>query len=75
MGVGQSLFKAQGGIYSLRKQWGDGADSVWGKQSPVTLCLNLSVVGGLILIMEKSVVFSAPCLKPLILAHFRVSEK
>jgi hypothetical protein len=60
---------------SLIKQWGDGADSVWGKQSPVTLCLNLSVVGDLILIMEKSVVFSAPCLKPLILAHFRVSEK
>jgi hypothetical protein len=37
--------------------------------------LNLSVVGGLILIVEKSVVFSATCLKPLILAYFRVSEE
>jgi hypothetical protein len=62
-------------INSLIKQWGGGANSVWGKQSPATLCLNLSVVGGLILIVEKSVVFSAICLKALILAHFRVSEK
>jgi hypothetical protein len=62
-------------INSLIKQWGDGANSVWGKQSPVTLFLNLSDPSDLILIMEKSVVFSATCQKPLILAHFRVSEK
>ena len=46
-----------------------------GAKSPVTLCLNLSVPSDLILIMEKSVVFSATCLKPLILAYFRASEK
>ena len=62
-------------INNLIKQWGDGANSVWGKQSPVTLCPDLSVPSDLILIMEESVVFLAPCLKPLILAHFRVSEK
>jgi hypothetical protein len=60
---------------NLIKQWGDGANSVWGIDSPVTLCPDLSVLSDLILIMEKSVIFSAPCLKPLILAHFRVSEK
>jgi len=34
----------------------------------------LTVPSDLILIMDKYVVFSAPCLKALILAHFRVSE-
>jgi hypothetical protein len=60
---------------SLIKQWGGGANSVWGKQSPAILCPNLSVPSDLILIMEKSVVFSAPGLKPLILAHFRATKK
>jgi hypothetical protein len=44
-------------------------------QDQPLLASNLSVVGDLILIMEKSVVFSAHCLKPLILAHFGASEK
>jgi hypothetical protein len=60
---------------SLIKQWGGGANSVWGKQSPATLCQDLSVPSDLILIMEKYVVFSAPCVKALILAHYRASEK
>ena len=74
-GAGEALFQPLIGSNSLFMQWVGGAISVWGKQSPATLCLNLSVVGGLILIMEKSVVFSASCLKPLILAYFRASEE
>lgn len=73
--VGKPLFPPSKVRNSLIKQWIGGANSVWGKQSPATLCLNLSVVGGLILIMEKSGVFSATCLKPLILAYFRASEE
>ena len=69
--MGGSLFKTPRMRNSLIKQWGDGADSVWGKQSPVTLCASLSVPSDLLLIVGKSAVFSAPCLKPLILAHFR----
>jgi len=56
---------------NLIKQWVGGANSVWGKQSPATLCLNLSDPPDLILTMEKYVVFSVTCLKPLILAYFR----
>ena len=60
---------------SLMKQCGDGANSVWGIERPVTLSQNLSVPSDLILIMGKAVLFSAPCLKPLILAYFRATEK
>jgi hypothetical protein len=60
---------------SLFKQWVGGANSVWVNKALPLLASDLSVVGDLILIMEKSVVFSAPCLKPLILAHFGASKK
>ncbi len=72
---GGSLFLTLRMRNNLIKQLGDGANSVWGIGSPVTLCLNLSVPSDLILIMGKSVLFSAPYLKPLILAYFRATEK
>jgi len=69
--AGGSLFQAPKMRNNLIKQWVGGANSVWGKQSPATLCLNLSDPPDLILTMEKYVVFSVTCLKPLILAYFR----
>ena len=59
---------------NLRRGWlGKTSPLIWQDQPP--LSSNLSVVGDLILIMEKCVIFSAPPLKPLILAYFRASEK
>ena len=72
----EALFRIPKIRTSLIKHWGGWARPVfWLGQDQPLLAPYLSVVGDSILIMEKSVVFSAPCLKPLILAHFRVSEK
>ena len=59
---------------NLRRGWlGKTSPLIWQDQPP--LPSNLSVVGDLILIMEKCVIFSAPSLKPLILAYCRAERK
>jgi hypothetical protein len=59
---------------NLRRGWlGKTSPLIWHDQPP--LPSNLSVAGDLILIVEKCLIFSAPGLKPLILAYFRASQK
>ncbi len=47
-------------INNLIKHCGDGANSVWGIDGPVTLCLNLSVPGDTISIMGEAWPFQPP---------------